>query len=174
MARVGARPGLDRRRLNLGRLLRSITPDLAPLRESRDYRLLIIGMAVTGLGTQAALVALPYQVYVTTHEPVLVGLIGLVELGPLIAASLVGGAYADRVDRRKLLLLCQIALVAVSGGLAAAAFRGSPPSGCSTCWPPRWPRPGRSSASAARRSCRTWCGRNRSARRSPPASASPS
>ncbi len=124
---MGARPGLDRRRLNLGRLLRSITPDLAPLRESRDYRLLIIGMAVTGLGTQAALVALPYQVYVTTHEPVLVGLIGLVELGPLIAASLVGGAYADRVDRRKLLLLCQVALVAVSGGLAAAAFHGSPP-----------------------------------------------
>src|SRR5689334_688105 len=109
------------------RLLQSLTPDLSPLRESRDYRLLVTGTLVTGLGTQAALVALPYQVYVQTHEPVLVGLIGLVELIPLVTASLFGGALADRTDRRKLLLLVQIALVAVAGGLAAAAFAGDPP-----------------------------------------------
>src|SRR5919201_443548 len=109
------------------RLLQSLTPDLSPLRESRDYRLLTSGTLITGLGTQAALVALPYQVYVVTHEPVLVGLLGLVELGPLVAASLSGGAWADRVDRRGLLLLIQVALVAVSGALAAAAFAGDPP-----------------------------------------------
>jgi MFS family permease len=109
------------------RILSSITPDLAPLRQSRDYRLLTTGNLITGLGTQASLVALPYQVYVTTHRPVLVGLLGLVELGPLIAASLVGGAFADRLDRRRMLLLCQTALVAIAGGLAAAAFLGHPP-----------------------------------------------
>src|SRR6266513_5052285 len=96
------------------RLLQSLTPDLSPLRESRDYRLLVIGTLITGLGTQAALVALPYQVYVESHEPVLVGLLGLVELGPLVAASLFGGAWADRVDRRRLLLFVQIALVAAA------------------------------------------------------------
>src|SRR5205807_4067656 len=42
-------------------------------------------------------------------------------------ASLVGGAWADRVDRRRLLLLTQVALVLVASGLAAAAFAGSPP-----------------------------------------------
>src|SRR5882724_1603498 len=109
------------------RLLQSLTPDLSPLRESRDYRLLTAGTLITGLGTQAALVALPYQVYVVSHKPVLVGLLGLVELGPLVAASLFGGAWADRVDRRGLLLLNQVALVAVSAGLAAAAFLGDPP-----------------------------------------------
>jgi MFS family permease len=109
------------------RLLASLTPDLSPLRESRDYRLLTAGTLITGLGSQAALVALPYQLYVQTHEPVLVGLLGLVELGPLMAASLFGGAWADRVDRRVLLMLVQIALVAVAAGLAAAAFAGSPP-----------------------------------------------
>jgi len=109
------------------RLLQSLTPDLSPLRESRDYRLLTTGTLITGLGTQAALVALPYQVYVETHEPVLVGLLGLVELFPLVAASLFGGAWADRVDRRRLLLLIQIALVALAGGLAAATFAGHPP-----------------------------------------------
>src|SRR3954451_11534647 len=108
-------------------LLRRIAVDVRPLRDSRDYRLLTIGSLVTGLGTQAALVALPYQVYVPTRSPFLTGLLGLVELGPLVSASLWGGALADRFDRRRLLLLTQLALVAVAAGLAAAAFAGSPP-----------------------------------------------
>jgi MFS family permease len=110
-----------------GRILSSLTPDLAPLRDSRDYRLLTAGTIITGLGTQASLVALPYQVYVITRSPVLVGLLGLVELGPLVVASLWGGAMADRYDRRKLLLLYQLALVGVAGALAAASFLGTPP-----------------------------------------------
>jgi MFS family permease len=110
-----------------GRILRSLTPDLAPLRESRQYRLLTAGTLITGLGTQASLVALPYQLYVITRSPVLVGLLGLVELGPIVVASLWGGAMADRYDRRKLLLLYQVALVAVAGALAAATFLGTPP-----------------------------------------------
>ena len=44
------------------RLRTMLTPDMRPVRESRDYRLLLIGAIVTGLGTQAALVALPNQV----------------------------------------------------------------------------------------------------------------
>jgi MFS family permease len=111
----------------LRRLFTSLTPDLRPLRESRDYRLIIAGALITGLGTQAALVALPYQVYVITHKPVLVGLLGLVEIGPLTAASLFGGALADRYDRRRLLLLYQLLLVGVAGALAAASFLGTPP-----------------------------------------------
>lgn len=109
-----------------GRLRRSLTPDLRPFKESRDYRLLTTGALITGLGTQASLVALPYQVYVTTHKPVLVGLLGLAELGPLVTASLFGGALADRYDRRKLLLLYQLLLVALAGALAAASFLGTP------------------------------------------------
>ena len=101
--------------------------DVAPLRESRDFRLLTLGEAITGLGTQAALVALPYQVYVISRSAFLTGLIGLAELGPLVAASLFAGALADRWDRRVILLECQLALVAVSAGLAAASFAGTPP-----------------------------------------------
>jgi MFS family permease len=104
-----------------------IAVDTRGLRESRDFRLLTIGSTITGLGTQAALVALPYQVYVISRSAFLTGLLGLVELGPLIALSLFGGALADRFDRRRLLLLAQIALVIVASGLAAAALLGTPP-----------------------------------------------
>jgi MFS family permease len=106
-----------------------LRPDLAPLRDSRDFRLILVGSFVSGLGGQATLVALPYQVYIQTRSAALVGLLGAVELVPLIAAALLGGAIADRVDRRKLLLLDQVGLVLTSGGLAAAAAAGHPPIG---------------------------------------------
>ena len=99
--------------------------DLEPLRASRDLRLLVLGNFVSGLGTQAALVALPYQLYVQTGSAFLTGLLGAVELIPLVTMALLGGAIADRTDRRRVLLLDQIALVA-----------------CSARWR-RWPSPAR-------------------------------
>ena len=101
---------------------RRLIIDVGPLRESRDYRLLQLGTFLTGLGTQAALVALPYQVYVVTRSPYLTGLLGAVELAPLVAFSLYGGAIADRVDRRRLLLGSQVALVAVAAALTGGAL----------------------------------------------------
>ncbi len=101
--------------------------DLEPLRASRDLRRLIVGNVVSGLGTQAALVALPYQLYTQTGSAFLTGLLGAVELAPLVAMSLLGGALADRSDRRRLLLLDQLALASSAGALAALAFAGSPP-----------------------------------------------
>jgi MFS family permease len=108
-------------------LLSRIAVDVAPLRESRDLRLLLAGEVITGLGTQAALVALPYQLYVETRSAFLTGLLGAFELVPLITMALLGGALADRYDRRRLLLADQIGLVVGAGTLAALAFAGSPP-----------------------------------------------
>ena len=108
-------------------LLGRVAVDISSLRDSHDFRLLTLGSLVTNLGTQATLVALPYQVYVQTRSPLLTGLLGAVELVPIVTMSLYGGALADRVDRRRLLLGDQIALVAVSGGLAAGALAGHPP-----------------------------------------------
>ena len=86
----------------------------------------MLGNVISGMGTQAALVALPYQLYTQTHSALLVGLLGAVELIPLVSLSLLGGAIADRYDRRRLLLFDQIALVAISAALAALAFGGHP------------------------------------------------
>jgi MFS family permease len=108
-------------------VLARIAVDVSPLRASRQFRLLTLGSLVTQLGTQATLVALPYQVFVQTGSPLLTGLLGAVELGPIVAMSLYGGALADRLDRRRLLLIDQLGLVAISAALAAGAFAGSPP-----------------------------------------------
>src|SRR5437762_9877029 len=103
----------------LRRAAMRLTADTTALRESRDLRLLVLGNFVSGLGTQAALVALPYQLYVQTGSAFLTGLLGAVELVPLVTMALLGGAIADRADRRRVLLLDQIALVACSAALAA-------------------------------------------------------
>ena len=86
-----------------------------------------LGAIVAGLGTQAALVAVPFQVYVLTQSTALVGLIGAAELGPMIVVSLFGGAIADRIDRRRMLLVAQVGTAVCAGTLAALAFAGHPP-----------------------------------------------
>ena len=118
---LGIDPTTDTHRMVAGfrALARRFIVDLAPLRTSRDLRLLIGGEFVSGLGTQAALVALPYQLYTQTGSAFLTGLLGAVELVPLVTSALLGGAIADRMDRRRLLLLDQIALVLCAGALAA-------------------------------------------------------
>jgi MFS family permease len=104
-----------------------ITVDLTALRASPELRWLVLGNFVSGLGTQAGLVALPYQIYIETRSALLTGLLGLAELGPLVTMALLGGALADRMDRRRLLALDQIGLVAIPAALCAAAVAGSPP-----------------------------------------------
>jgi MFS family permease len=104
-----------------------IHADVTALRESRELRSLVLGNFVSGMGTQASLVALPYQLYVQTKSPFLTGLLGAAELGPLIVMALLGGALADKLDRRRLLLVDQAALVTIAGALCAAAVAGTPP-----------------------------------------------
>jgi MFS family permease len=103
-----------------------LLPDLTPLRRSRDLRRIVAGDFISNLGAQATLVALPYQLYVLTRSAFLVGLLGAVELGPLIGMALFGGALADRIDRRRVVLITQFGIVGCTGGLALAAFLGRP------------------------------------------------
>lgn len=106
--------------------LRRMAIDLAPLRE-RDFRLLWTGEMVSEIGSNITLVAVLLQVDALTHSPAAVGLIGLVQLIPLMAAALFGGAWIDRYDRRKLLLRAQAGQMLASGLLFAGALTGDPP-----------------------------------------------
>jgi len=96
----------------------ALLPDLSPLRRHRSFRLLWFGQLVSTAGTQIRLVALPYQVYVLTGSVFHVGLLGLFQAIPLIGLPLFGGVLADRVDRRRLLIVTQSGLAATSLTLA--------------------------------------------------------
>jgi transmembrane secretion effector len=106
---------------------RRIAVDLGVLRENRGLRLLISGELISGLGSQAALVAVPFQIYTLTHSPALVGLLGIVELIPIVVCSLFAGAAADRVERRRLMFAAQSAIAASAAALAAISFAEDPP-----------------------------------------------
>ena len=75
-------------------------------------------------GTQLRLVAIPYQIYVLSGSSLDVGLIGLFQAVPLISLALFGGVIADRVDRRRLLIVTQVGLTACSAALAVGTQLG--------------------------------------------------
>lgn len=78
--------------------------NLRPLRHNREFRLLFLGQTISFLGSMMTYVAIPYQIYELTKSSFMVGLLGAVQLAPLVLAGLYGGAIADTMDRRKLLL----------------------------------------------------------------------
>src|ERR1044071_7973436 len=96
--------------------------DITPLRRHRDFRLLFIGQFVSFFGSMITYVAVPVQVYALTHSNLTVGLLGTAQLIPLVVFGLWGGAYADALDRRRLLIGAEILLALGSLGLAVNAM----------------------------------------------------
>jgi MFS family permease len=103
---------------------RRLTLDLSPTRVSPPFRNLLIGDAVSVVGTQVTAVAVPLQVYALTRSPAAVGLVGIVGLVPLIIFGLYGGAVADAVDRRRLVLMTTSIQAVLSTVLLAQAVAG--------------------------------------------------
>jgi len=109
----------------LGARFRRIALDVTPIRASRGFRNLLIGDAVSVIGTSVTAVAVPLQVYALTRSSAAVGLVGVVGLVPLVVLGLYGGAVADAVDRRRLVLATTAAQAGLSAVLLAQAVLGS-------------------------------------------------
>jgi MFS family permease len=71
-------------------------------------------------------VAIPYQAYQLSHASLVVGLLGIVELVPLLVTALLGGALADTVDRRRLVQVAEASLALASGLLLVNALLPDP------------------------------------------------
>lgn len=82
--------------------------DFTPLRISRDYRLLFFGQLISTFGSAIGFVVLPVQVYQLTGSTLLVGLLSASEFVLILLMAFVGGAYADFIDKRKMLRLTEI------------------------------------------------------------------
>jgi MFS family permease len=100
--------------------------DPAPLRLDRDFRLLWTGQAISVIGRMVTSVVLPYQVYVLTGDLLALGALSLVQLVPILVFALGGGAVADAVDRRRLLFVTQVGLMASSLALALLSLLPAP------------------------------------------------
>lgn len=104
--------------------IRGIFADTRPLR-TPAYRRLFTAQIVTVVGAQFSIVAVPQQIYEITGSSAYVGLAGLVALIPLIVFGLWGGALSDSMDRRTLLLVTTVGLIATTFGLFLQAFLGN-------------------------------------------------
>jgi MFS family permease len=104
------------------RWLRLTTVEVAPLRRYRDFRLLFLGQMVSFAGSMITYVAIPYQVYQLTRSSLAVGLLGVVQLAPLLATGLLGGALADARDRRRMVQLTELGLAVLSAVLVVNAL----------------------------------------------------
>jgi MFS family permease len=108
------------------RALGAVTVDIGLLRRRRDFGLLVLGQTVSGAGSMATFVAVPFQVYELTGSSLAVGLLGVAEFAPIIALALVGGALADAFDRRRLVQIAEVGAAIAAGGLLLNATLAHP------------------------------------------------
>ena len=85
----------------------------------RDFGLFWLSLLFSAVGSQISTVAVAWQVYEITNSPFQLGLTGLFRALPMMILSLPGGVLADRMDRRRLLIVTQslAALLALALGL---------------------------------------------------------
>ncbi|NHC14894.1 MFS transporter [Motilibacter deserti] len=95
--------------------------DLTPLRESPAFRRLWVGNSLSGAGAQLTAVAVGLQVYDETGSTFSVGLVGAFALVPLVTMGLYGGAIADTHDRRRVVLVTGLGMLAVAAAFALQA-----------------------------------------------------
>lgn len=100
--------------------------DIGPLRRNIAFRRLFASQFISGLGTMVSYVAVPWQLYELTHSNAQVGLLGLVQLIPVVACGLLGGAVADRMDRKRLLITSEALMALCLAGLLANCLTAAP------------------------------------------------
>jgi MFS family permease len=88
----------------------------------RDFRVLVLTRLVITIASMMEVVVVRYQIYGLTRDPLPIGIAGLVEAIPALIISLFAGDIADRMERRKLVILSRSALIISSGGLLALSF----------------------------------------------------
>lgn len=88
----------------------------------RDFRILIIGRFVAQLGEMMVSVAVGWELYERTGDSLALGLVGLVQIIPVLLLSVLGGYVADRYDRRRVTLISQLLLMACSAVLAVISL----------------------------------------------------
>ncbi|MBY4949670.1 MFS transporter [Cupriavidus respiraculi] len=106
------------------------SPATVPAPESdavfRDpaFRLFWCARLCTTIGYQIFTVAVGWQMYDLTRDPLMLGMVGLVQFLPSVALLLLSGHVADRFDRRRIVRVCQIGEGIIAASMAVASLTG--------------------------------------------------
>ncbi len=92
----------------------------------RDYRLLLIGRFITSFGNEMLTTAIGWELWLRTHDAFALGLVGLVQVVPVILLSLPAGHVADQYNRRRIVLITELSLALCILGLAWLSFTEGP------------------------------------------------
>jgi MFS family permease len=83
----------------------------------RDFKLFQVARLLSILGMQMQSVAIAWQIYSVTGRPMSLAWVGLAQFFPAVGLSLVTGQTADRVERRRILVVCHVTMAALSAAL---------------------------------------------------------
>lgn len=95
---------------------------IPPALRHRKFRLIWLGLAISIAGSQMQLWALFWHIRSLTEQPIALGGVGLARIVPIIGFSLVGGAVADAINRRRVLFITQIIMVLIALALTWLTF----------------------------------------------------
>jgi len=93
----------------------------APLRY-RDFRLLEAGRFITTFGSEMLTFAIGWELWLRTSSALALGMVGLVQVMPILLLSLPGGHVADQYNRRRIVIITETGLALCALGLAALSF----------------------------------------------------
>jgi MFS family permease len=92
----------------------------------RDFRLLLAGRLITTFGNEMMTFAISWELWLRTRSAFALGMVGLVQVVPVILLSLSGGHYADQHNRRRIMVVTQTCFALCSLGLAYLSWIQGP------------------------------------------------
>lgn len=99
--------------------------DISPLKHP-NFRRLYASQFISMLGSQMTMITVPFQIYALTKSNFQTGLVSAIELVCLVATALWGGALADKLDRRKIIMSAEISMMVLVLVMALNAYSSSP------------------------------------------------
>lgn len=96
------------------------------LLKNRDFLLYLIGRFIASFGQQMVTVAVGWQLYERTRQPISLGYVGLTQMIPMIGLTLPAGHFADNHDRKRTIMLTMLIMSLSSVGLAIASHLVAP------------------------------------------------
>jgi predicted MFS family arabinose efflux permease len=98
--------------------------DLAPLRKNREFVLLLTGEIGSAIGTQTSAIAYPLLALAISGSPATAGALGFARALPWVLFSLPAGALVDRLDRRRIMLACDVVALGMMASVAIVLALG--------------------------------------------------